>query len=166
MPHGDGVRRREEKSVTHDRAPRQWIPCGGATGLRMVLLGLGMTALLALAVVLYRSRGSGDRPEPGVTYLWQVLDDQGAGSRIARRFTVATEVQHREFQDASRLIRDTKPGLGDLLIAHLAIRRDLYEQAERSVRTFLRGHPDHRLARATLRYLYARVGSKEAAARP
>lgn len=99
---------------------------------------------------------------PGSRYLWRVVGPRGRGARLAQSFRLASHELRARYAAGVRLIRASQSAAAGLLIAHLAIRLDFPEEAEREVRAFLTRQPANPAALDTLRFLLDRLGSRAA----
>jgi len=96
---------------------------------------------------------SGEPPlAPGRAYEWEIVASGPLGSvQGARSFQVLSPEDHARFQEAVREIEARAPREARALLrAHLALRRELFGEAEASARAAFREHPADPVVRETL----------------
>ena len=96
--------------------------------------------------------GSAAALAPGARYIWEAAGTGPFGSEGGRRaFDVASEAEIAAFAQASAAIEARVPApLRPLVRAQWALRRGLYEAAERDAAEFLAAHPGDPVGTATL----------------
>jgi hypothetical protein len=169
---GDGVVLiRPVKNILETRPTFAWESPAGVAPVEIVLYrieGASRIALEPLGASCRKSRVPypSARPElePG-KYQWRIHLEGPFGRTTSspRSFTIVPEAERKAYLAAAGDIEEkAAERIRFLLEAHLAIRRGLFEEAEKAVRRHLRTYPEDRLARETLYHVLATVGSVEA----
>jgi len=102
--------------------------------------------------------------QPAARYMWELealgLPGDSVGSRAFRKADIR---EGEAFNETAAILGRLRPDpLGEILLAHWAIRHDLYLSAGKGLREILEREPDNQVVRETLYHVLVVLGDPEA----